>query len=309
MELRHLLYFKAVAEHLHFRKAAEALFISQPPLSRQIRELEEELKAQLFVRNNKRVVLTPAGQYFKEEVDAIFANLEKSKSIVRQIHSSKSGELKIGYISSVYEHQLADVLLAMHETFPYVKTRLYEVPTVKQIEALEQGKLDVGILRAPVHSDKLKLHSLFLDPFTVVFPASDRVFTQQEDLSDFIKKSPFIFFDKDYAPDYYNKLIEICARLGFKPNIVHEANNVHSILQLVEAGLGVSILPSSLEEQYQGLRVSFFKLNDIPIATEVVLAYSETNSDPALAWFVEKYSGYKLLSNENNLNYNRISSH
>jgi len=80
-------------------------------------------------------------------------------------------------------------------------------------------------------------------------------------------------------------------------------------LQLVEAGLGVSILPSSLEEQYQGLRVSFFKLNDIPIATEVVLAYSETNSDPALAWFVEKYSGYKLLSNENNLNYNRISSH
>jgi len=78
--------------------------------------------------------------------------------------------------------------------------------------------------------------------------------------------------------------------MGFKPNIVHEANNVHSILQLVEAGLGVSILPSSLEKQYQGLKISFFKLSELPIATEVVLAYSEPNSDPALAWFVEKYS-------------------
>lgn len=236
MDLRHLLYFKTVAEHLHFRKAAAALFISQPPLSRQIRELEEELGVQLFVRNNKRVTITDAGQYFKAEVDAIFAKLEESKSIVRQIHLSESGELKIGYISSVYELQLAEVLKAMSEAFPYIKTRLYEVPTVKQIEALEQGKLDVGILRAPVHSEKLKLKSLFFDPFTVVIPTLKKVFSSQEEIANFIKESPFIFFDKDYAPDYYNKLIEICERMGFRPNIVHEANNVHSILQLVEAG-------------------------------------------------------------------------
>lgn len=290
MELRHLLYFKTVAEHLHFRKAAAELFISQPPLSRQIRELEEELGVQLFVRNNKRVVITDAGKYFKDEVDAIFARLEESKSIVRQIHLSESGELKIGYISSVYEHQLAEVLKSMREVFPYIKTRLYEVPTVKQIEALEQGKLDVGILRTPVHSQKLKLRSLFFDPFTVVIPSAKREFANQKELSGFIKNSPFIFFDKDYAPDYYNKLIEICERMGFKPNIVHEANNVHSILQLIEAGLGVSILPSSLNQQYHALDVSFINLSDIPIATEVVLAYKESNSNPALKWFIEKYS-------------------
>src|ERR1700710_1810460 len=102
MEIRHLLYFKAVAQHLHFRNAADSLFISQPPLSRQIKELEEELEVQLFFRNNKRVILTDAGKYFKDEVDAILAHLKESTIIARQIHLAESGELKIGYISSVY---------------------------------------------------------------------------------------------------------------------------------------------------------------------------------------------------------------
>jgi len=290
MELRHLQYFRTVARHLHFRKAAAELFISQPPLSRQIRELEEELGVQLFERNNKRVSLTDAGLYFKDEVDALFARLAESKSIVRQIHLSESGELKIGYISSVYQQQLAEVLLQMRETFPFIKTRLYEVPTVEQIKALEQGRLDVGILRAPVHSDQLKLRTLFFDPFTVVIPFKEEQPANQEDFARLIKDRPFIFFDQDYAPDYHNKLLEICARMGFKPNIVHEVNNVHSILQLVEAGLGVSILPLSLQQQYKGLQVSFFPLSEIPITTEVVLAYKESNTNQALKWFIEKYS-------------------
>ena len=170
MELRHLLYFKTVAEELHFRNAALKLFISQPPLSRQIKELEDELGAQLFTRKNKRVNLTDAGKYFKEEVDAIFARLEESKSIVQQIHKNESGELKIGYISSVYQSHLADVLITMRDVFPYIKTNLFEIPTLMQIKALEQGSLDVGILRAPVHSNQLKVQSLFFDPFMVVIP-------------------------------------------------------------------------------------------------------------------------------------------
>jgi len=289
MEIRHLLYFKSVAEHLHFRKAAAALFISQPPLSRQIKELEEELNVQLFIRNNKQVTLTDAGKYFKEEVDALLSRLEESKNVVRQIHLNVSGELRIGYISSLYQPQLADVLRRMHEVFPYVKTRLYELPTVKQVEALERRKLDVGILRAPVHSEKLTLKPLFFDPFTVVVPTTNELFSSQEELADFIRQRPFIFFNQDYAPNYYDKLVEICERLGFRPNILHETNNVHSIMQLIEAGLGVSILPSSLERQYGHLNVSFVQLADMPISTEVVLAY-RPNSNAALNWFVEEYS-------------------
>jgi len=290
MELRHLLYFKTVAEELHFTKAATKLFISQPPLSRQIKELEEELGVQLFARDNKRVALTDAGKYFKKEVDAIFSRLEESKSIVRQIHLSVSGELKIGYISSVYQSDLAEILKAMREAFPYIKTGLYEMPTISQIEALEQGKLDVGILRAPVHSEKLAVKTLFFDPFVVVIPFSVQKFNTNKELAEFLKNSPFIFFNKEFAPHYNDKLLEICKRMQFTPDITHEANNVHSILQLVEAGLGVSILPLSLKRQYAHLNVSFIELKDIPVNTEVVVAYEQTNRNPALEWFIDHYS-------------------
>lgn len=294
MELRHLLYFKTVAEELHFTKAATKLFISQPPLSRQIKELEEELGVQLFVRNNKRVALTNAGKYFKTEVDTLFVRLEESKEVVRKIHEGVNGEFKIGYISSVYQSQLAEILKLMHQEFPYLKTSLFEVPTLSQIKALEQGGLDVGILRAPVLSEKLKVESLFFDPFVVVVPLTDYKIHTQQELINFLSKSPFIFFNKDFAPQYNQKLVEICQRMGFSPDITHEANNVHSILQLVEAGLGVSILPLSLKKQYAQLNVSFIELRDIPINTEVVLAYKESNKNEVLSWFIEHYTRLKI---------------
>jgi DNA-binding transcriptional LysR family regulator len=287
VEIRHLIYFKTVAEHLHFRKAANALFISQPPLSRQIKELEDELGASLFTRNNKRVVLTDAGNYFLSQVNNMLANLEESKHVVKQIHQADSGELKIGYISSLYQPHMAEVLRAMRVALPHVKTSLYERPTVKQIEALETGKLDVGILRAPLYSTKLKVQSLFFDPFMVVMQASGEQFSNIKDMADHIKDKSFIFFNKEYAPYYHNCLVEICNRLGFSPNIVHEANNVHSILQLVEAGLGISILPLSVKNENSNLR--FIPLNEIPVKTEVVLAYKVNEGNAALNWFIENY--------------------
>ena len=288
MELRHLLYFKTVAEELHFTKASEKLFIAQPPLSRQIKELEMELGVELFQRNNKRVSLTEAGRYFKEEVEGIFSKLEEAKNRVRQIASNENGELRIGYISSVYQSDLSKVLQEMKEVFPFVRTSLFEAPTVKQIEDLEQGRLDVGILRAPVHSEKLNQQTLFLDPFVIVTP--DTITSpDQRKLALIIKDLPFIFFNKKYAPNYYEKLVEICERLGFKPNIQHEVNNVHSILQLVEGGLGVSIIPASLEKQYSFLKVKFLPLENISINTEIVLAYKESKVNTVAKWFIENY--------------------
>ncbi|MGY3054525.1 DNA-binding transcriptional LysR family regulator [Pedobacter sp. UYEF25] len=289
MELRHLLYFKTVANELNFTKAATKLHISQPPLSRQIKELEQELGVQLFIRNNKRVLLTDAGKYFKREVEAIFDKLEETKSDIRKIQEGISGELKIGYISSVYQSNLAEVLKAMHKEFPYRKTSLFEVPTMLQVKDLELGKLDIGILRAPIMSDKLMVKTLYFDPFVVVIPNSDQVFQHRQELADFLKNRPFIFFNKDFAPHYNQKLMEICQRMGFVPDITHEANNVHSILQLVETNLGVSILPLTLKKQYEKMNLSFIELNHIPIHTEVVLAYKQNNSNPVLNWFIDRY--------------------
>jgi len=162
-----------------------------------------------------------------------------------------------------------------------------------QIKALEQGSLDVGILRGPVQSHRLAVRTLFFDPFMVVVPAMKAQYKQQQKLAAYLKASPFIFFSREIAPHYHDKLMEICARMGFEPDIAHEANNVHSILQLVEAGLGVSILPYSLKKKYGYLKVSYIKLENMPVSTEVVLAYKESNKKAALQWFIDHYHNEK----------------
>ena len=141
MEIRHLKYFMAVAEELNFTKAAEKLYISQPPLSRQIKELELALDARLFDRNNKRVLLTDAGKYFKKEVEGVLQQLEKIKITTHKIATHTSGEFRIGYISSTFSGTIAALLAQLTTLYPYVNFKLFELPTIKQIIALEKGCL------------------------------------------------------------------------------------------------------------------------------------------------------------------------
>lgn len=289
MELRHLLYFKTVAEELHFRKAAAKLFVSQPPLSRQIKELEDELGVVLFTRNNKKVELTDAGAYFKKEIDKLFNNLSESKAVVRQIHDSVSGELRIGYISSTFHENLVAVLKEMLVVFPFVKTKLYEIPSVKQIVALEEGKLDIGILRTPINSGVLSLKHLFTDPFVLV--TKEKISCANEaDLFKYLHDKSFVFFNHGYAPHFHEKLMDLCQRIGFYPDVAHQVNNIHSILQLVDKGLGVSILPLSSTLQYRYLDLCFTSLNMDFIFTEVALAHQRINQHPAIEWFINKYA-------------------
>ena len=169
MELRHLKYFLAVAEELNFTKASEKLFISQPPLSRQIAELEEELQAKLFIRNNKKVELTEAGKYFEKEIKEIFQNLERISIKTKKIAENVSGDFRIAYISSIYSSIISDLIKHLKAQFPYVNFKLFEISTTKQIDALEQGKIEMGIIRSPIQSPKIKSHLWFKDGFSLVY--------------------------------------------------------------------------------------------------------------------------------------------
>jgi len=281
MELRHLIYFKAVAELLHFTKAAEQLHISQPPLTRQIKELEKELGAVLFHRNNKRVILTDAGHFFLGQCESLIQQLDRSKQVVRQIHESVSGDFQIGYISSTPLTSLAKVLQQLNHQYPLLKTRLYELSTAKQVKALEAGKLDIGILRAPVTSIQLEIISLRQDHFTLVCGASGSYTLRMTDIAD----APFISYNSRYAPYYHQQFITCCQRLGFTPQVMHECNNMHSILSLVESGLGIALVPSSIRHQYPYLKLQFTELADIPVYTEIVMAHHRQTEHPALASF------------------------
>jgi DNA-binding transcriptional LysR family regulator len=270
MELRHLRYFLAVAEELNFTKASKKLFISQPPLSRQIKELENEIGAKLFERNNKKVTLTEAGKYFKKEVAQQLQYLESIVVKTRKISENVSGEYRIAYISSTFSETITKLVQFLMEKYPYLSIKLYEVSTSKQILALEQQKLDLGILRAPLTSTKIDSQLWFKDSYSLVF---NNKLTDIEKIKDLkkLKGEVFVFFNKDYAPVYYSSLIEICSQYGFIPNIVHESNNINSIIQLVRNGLGVSIVPSSLKKSHIYPELSYLDL-DNNFSTDVLLA-------------------------------------
>ncbi|RZJ50063.1 MAG: LysR family transcriptional regulator [Chryseobacterium sp.] len=279
MELRHLKYFLAVAEELNFTKASEKLFISQPPLSRQIIELEEELQAKLFIRNNKKVELTEAGKYFEKEVKIIFQNLDQISTKTKKIAENVSGEFRIAYISSIYSSVISELIQYLKEQFPYVNFKLFEVSTTKQIEALEKGKIDLGIIRSPIKSPKIKSQLWFRDGFSVVFNKNFIKINSENDVPN-LENETFVFFNKDYAPHYHEVLLELCAFYGFTPKVVHESNNINSIVQLVKNGLGISIVPSNIAKNNQDPEIGFIELKKVNLFTDVSLITSkEDNSE------------------------------
>lgn len=288
MELRHLHYFKAVAEELHFGRAAEKLHISQPPLTRQIKDLEKELGVILFYRNNKRVEITNAGRYFLKECDQLMQQLEKAKLMTKQLHHAISGDFRLGYISSTPKNMLAHILKKIKKEFPYLHVYLYETSSQKQKKALESGKLDLGILRAPIFTTNLQILSLFKDSFCLAIPKGwkkdiNAITLMQED---------FISYNSNYADDYHNQIIACANRIGFHPQIAHECNTMHSILELVANGLGIAFVPTSVSQQQTELALDFHPLKEQDIQTEVILAYDHQSQHPVLQQFIDAIKEY-----------------
>jgi len=271
MELRHLKYFLKLAEELSFVRAADKLFISQPPLSRQIKELETELGATLFERNNKRVNLTEAGKYYQKEIQELVQNLERINLTTKKISENQSGEFRIAYISSTFSGHISKLIQFLSEKYPYVNFRLYEVPTVKQINALEEGRIDLGIIRAPLLSPKIDSQLWFKDSFSLVFNRNKYNITSEADLVN-LKNETFVFFNKEYAPRYYDNLVEICAKYGFEAKVVHESNNISSIIQLVKNGLGISIVPTNVVKNHENTDLGFVELKQSNLFTDILLA-------------------------------------
>lgn len=277
MELRHIRYFLTLAEELHFGRAAQRLYISQPPLSRQIKELEAEIGAQLFTRDNKRVALTNAGKYFRDECQAILDQLGNAQVKTTRIHEALSGEINIGYISAIDKHKLALLIQDIQQTFPYLQTKLYELSTERQTTALINGKLDIGILRAPITAPQLEVEHLYHDTFCLAYA---RDFIIPPTFSE-LHGIPFITYNADYAPWYHHAALSYCSRMGFSPTIRHECNNISSILELVHHNIGISVVPQSVRKQYQHLAINFLALDNIAITTEIILAYPRERQHPA----------------------------
>ena len=281
MELRHLNYFKAVAEELNFRKAADRLFISQPGLSRQIKQLEEIFEVQLFERDQKHVQLTVAGHYLKGEVDFVLNHLEMTRNQLKLIASGKIGELRVGFLGSASNQVLPKLLSKLNSQQPLISTSLEELSNAVQVEMIEKDKLDLGFVRLASVPNDLEMKVVLRDTFSVVVPKDHPIKVEEFHSVNQFRDESFVLFSSDYSNLYYEQIIGICKDAGFFPRIRHKSVHALTIFKLVENGMGVAIVPTSLKEGYE-LNVRFMQIPNIPQLTELSAIWKATNRNPAL---------------------------
>ncbi len=275
MDLRHFRYFVAVAEELSFTRAAERLHIGQPPLSMHIKAMEAEIGAQLFSRNRRKVELTPAGRIFLDKVRKVIAGAGDAIISAQRAAQGQEGTLRIAFSSTppllpAFHTAIRDYKAA----YPFVTLDLSPATTAQQLDGLLTDRFDIGFFRP---SPFLKIPSdietviLFKDHLSVVMPATHGLAASQTPIAiSALQTENFVFFPPDAGTGVHDHVLALCSHAGFLPKIVQAAKDVSSILGLVAAGLGISILPQTLRQDVGGL--VFRKIAGDAAASHVLLA-------------------------------------
>lgn len=243
MELRHLRYFVAIAETGNLSRAAAKLFVAQPPLSLQLRQLEEELGGPLFVRHPKGMRLTPAGESLLPEAREL---LERADRLKRgALPAAAVAQLRIGYVPSAGSTVVPDLVQALRRRHPGVELRLQEMISDEQRDALVGGRLDAGLARHPAAHPRMRVAAFLADPFCLALPSGRaRGLPDPVDLRGYAAEA-FVAFTRHRGPAYFDRAIRLCGDAGFSPRIGHEGSTLYGVLDLVHAGLGVALVPSS----------------------------------------------------------------
>ncbi|MBW8847019.1 MAG: LysR family transcriptional regulator [Burkholderiales bacterium] len=242
MEFRHLRYFIALAEELHYGRAAQRLAISQPPLSVAIQQLEASIGARLFDRDSKGVRLTPAGEAFRASAQALLDRAEDACALAREVQAGEVGRLRLGFVGSTLFNGLSAWLQAFQASHPKVEVVIVELNSQDQIDALLQEDLDLGL----VHTDRLPpglaAQPLYSEPFLACLPAGHPLAALAEIPLAALSDQPFILFSRKGSPDYHARIVEICRQHGFYPRLQHEGRHWLSVVSLVAQGMGVKAL-------------------------------------------------------------------
>lgn len=288
MELRHLRYFVAVAEELNFTRAAERLYIAQPPLSTQIRALEQELEVQLFERDKRRVFLTQAGRHFLDRAREILAAVEAAQGETRSAASGSIGRLAMGYTaSSMLSVRLPSAIRAFRQAHPQVILTLHEMTSVDQLDAVNARTLDLGILRRPnvVIPMGVVVEEWYQAPLVAAMPAGHPLARRALRIKD-LRDQPLILYPRHSGIGLYWRVQELCAEAGFRPNMVQEARDAATIVGLVAAGVGIALVPSDTAcIQLQG--VVYQRLLDKGATSALFIAWHAENDSAYVQRMIE----------------------
>lgn len=279
MELRHLRYFIAVAEELHFGRAAARLHITQPSLSIQIRDLERAVGVPLLARTGRRVQLTEAGRVFLDGARLVLAQVETAIQDARRAYRGEIGHLALGFVGSAAYRVLPHLLRTFRAARPDVTLRLSSMTTKEQLAALSERQIDLGLLRLPVENAGLAWYVVAREPLMAVLPARHPLATQAQIPLEALASEPFILYPRADSPAIRDSIIALCHKAGFSPNIVQETGEMQTIVGLVAGGVGNALVIAP--EGYRGTGDVVFKTlagDDIP-AWDMALTWRFDNEE------------------------------
>jgi DNA-binding transcriptional LysR family regulator len=287
MELRHLRYFVAVAEELNFTRAAKRLGIHQPPLSLQIRQLENEIGTPLLVRHARGVELTNAGKLMLEDARVILKQVEQAKIGVRRRARGETGHLNIGSSGGTYFHLLIPKIIREYRThYPNVVLFPQASNTALLIAQLRAGQIDIAFIRTPIgESEGLRLELLVDEPNVMVVPTGHPLSRSTSVPLRAFAKENFVLYPRELNPDNYDSIISAFKNEGFSPKLSQEAPQIVSVIPMVAAGLGVSIVPRSMNRILTDAVVYLPIDGNAPRAL-IALAYRQHDRSPAVQNFV-----------------------
>ncbi len=293
MDTKQLAYFVAAAKYRNFSRAAEEFYLSQPAISHQIKKLEQELDTELFVRNTKKVALTESGALFLEDARAILESVEQAKQRLVQARQQPA-VLRICHLAAPTHFFLPDVVNQFHIRYPHVKVRLIRQDAYGILENVSRRDAD---LYFSLMADLMKYASLHVekiqsDSFCLV-TRKDHPALQQEKL-DFRKlaKEPFLVFYPNHARYMNKQIAELCTRLDFHPQITEQFDLYESLLQAVDAGTGISILPYRSRDYMRSDHLAFTLLDEGRGHLDLGMAWEQENSNPAVPLFLELFRSY-----------------
>jgi len=283
VELRHLRYFVAVARERNFTRAAEILHIAQPPLSRQIQQLEDELGLALIERGSRPLRLSEAGRLFYEQAVQVLERIDEIKALVSRLHDADRDRFSIGFVASTLYGKLPEVIRAYRNARPNVELTLLELTSVEQIAALKEGRIDVGFGRIPLDDPALERKLLRNEKLIAAVPANHPVLTRGKSLRlEDLAIAPLIVYPKTPRPSYADQVLALFRAAGLKSPGVQEVRELQTALGLVAAEMGVCLVPASIETLRRD-NVAYRPLESVLAVSPIIMSVRKGDRSPEIA--------------------------
>ncbi|MDQ2668231.1 MAG: LysR substrate-binding domain-containing protein [Gemmatimonadota bacterium] len=288
MELRHLRYFVAVAEEMHFGRAAERLHIAQPPLSRQIKDLEREIGTPLFDRVPRGVELTPAGQAFLPEARLTLAQAERAQRTAQRAALGETGRLRVGFVeAATHSGILPDVLGFFRVHLPAIGLSLFELDPLRQAQAFRDGRIDLGILQGSMLESArwLREESIYTEPIVLAVPPEHRLAGRARFTLASLADESFVLFPRQTDPALFDDIVAQCRTAGFSPRVMQEATGWHTLASLVGAGVGIGFVPKSLAK-FQQHGVTYRSIPELSVQMTLSAVWRAGEKSPVRERFI-----------------------